>query len=169
MRCHNGKGKALLYLRVAHESDRQYLDSGIAHLTRYAVEHCYSVVKVVQEVGPGVDGQRPDLSKIRADIRSGEPGYEVILVERLDRLTLIGGGDEFAQWAAPSVRIEVAGSSCRDADEAYQREVLEDLYYPLADALALRGVPPAKVESIISKGLDGIAEALGLLQGKRTR
>jgi len=37
----------------------------------------------------------------------------------------------------------------------------------VADALALRGVPPARVEQVISKGLEGMAEALGLLRGEK--
>jgi hypothetical protein len=35
----NGPGKALLYLRVADESERRFLESGLAHLTRYALKH----------------------------------------------------------------------------------------------------------------------------------
>jgi hypothetical protein len=103
------------------------------------------------------------LESLRAAIQGSEIDYEVILVERADRLLLLGG-DEFIRWAARWVRIEVAGASCPEADALYQREVLLDLYYPLADALVLRGVPSARVEQVLSKGLEGMAEALGLLR-----
>ena len=162
VRGNGGRGKALLFLRVADESEHKFLELGLAHLTRYALQHQYSVAHVVQEVGSGLDGSRPELEGIRAEIQRGEPGYEAILVERTDRLLLLGG-DEFIRWAAPRVRIEVAGASCPEADAVYQKEVLMDLYYPLADTLALRSVPPARVEQVISKGLEGMAEALGLL------
>jgi hypothetical protein len=61
----------------------------------------------------------------------------------------------------------VDGVSCLEADAAYQCELLVDLFYPLADALVLRGVPPARIESIISQGLEGMAEALGQMDVKR--
>jgi predicted site-specific integrase-resolvase len=149
---------------MADETQRKFLELGLAHLTQYALQHQYHVAHVVQEVGSGLDGSRPELESFRAAIQGGEPGYEVILVERTDRLLLIGA-DEFIRWAARWVRVEVAGASCSEVDAVYQREVLMDLYYPLADALALRGVPPARVEQVISKGLEGMAEALGLLRG----
>jgi hypothetical protein len=103
------------------------------------------------------------LESLRAKIQGSELDYEVILVERADRLLLLGG-DEFIRWAARWVQVEVAGASCPEVDALYQREVLLDLYYPLADALALRGMPPDRVEQVISKGLEGMAEALGLLR-----
>jgi excisionase family DNA binding protein len=162
----HGRGQALLYLRVADETQRPFLDLGVAHLTRYALRYQYRVVQMVQEIGSGLDGSRPELESLRAAIQSGESGYEVILVERTDRLLLLGA-DEFIRWAAPRVRVEIAGASCPEADVVYQREVLLDLYYPLADALALRGVTPARVEQVISKGLESMAEALGLLRSEK--
>jgi predicted site-specific integrase-resolvase len=149
---------------VADDTQRRFLERGLAHLTQYALQHQYSVIHVVQEVGSGLDGSRPELESLRAKIQGSELDYEVILVERTDRLLLLGG-DEFIRWAARWVRVEIAGASCPEADAVYQREVLLDLYYPLADALVLRGVPPARVEQVLSKGLEGMAEALGLLRG----
>ena len=162
LRGNSGCGKALLYLRVGEESERKYLDAGLAHLTRFAMEKDYSVTRVVSEVGPGVDGDRPKLAEIRQEIQHGAPGYEAIIVERPDRL-LLTGGDEFIRWAAPAIRVVVAGASCPEADAAYRCELLVDLFYPLADALTMCDVPPARIENVISKGLVGMAEALGLL------
>ena len=162
----NGRGKAWLYLRVADEIRRRFLELGLTHLIQYALQHQYHVAHVVQEVGSGLDGSRPELESLRAAIQGSEPRCEVILVERTDRLLLIGG-DEFIHRTARWVRIEVAGASCPEADAMYQREVLLDLYYPLADASALCSVPPARVEQVISKGLEGMAEALGLLRGEK--
>jgi hypothetical protein len=159
---------ALLYLRVADKTQRGFLEWGLAHLTQYALQYLYDVAHVVQKAGPELDGSRPDLESFRAAIQGSELDCEVILVERTDRLLLLGG-DEFIRWAARWVRAEIAGASCPEADALYQREVLLDLYYPLADALALRGVPPARVEQVISKGLEGMAEATGLLHGLHWR
>ena len=167
VRGNSGRGKALLFLRVADESERRFLELGLAHLTQYPLQHRYSVAHVVQEVGSGLDGNRPELESLRAAIQRGDPGYEVIIVERTDRLLLLGE-EEFVRWAAPRVRVEVAGASCPEADTLYHKEVLMDLYYPLADALALRGVSPARVEQVISKGLEGMAEVLGLLRGEKS-
>jgi excisionase family DNA binding protein len=166
LRENHGRGQALLYLRVADETEHQFLDLGVAHLSWYALQHQYRVTQIVQEVGPGLDGGRPQVESLRAAIQSGEPGYEVILVERADRLLLLGA-DEFIRWAAPRVRVEIAGASGPEAGAVYQKEMLLDLYYPLADALALRGVPPARVGQINSKGLESMAEALGLLHGEK--
>jgi excisionase family DNA binding protein len=158
----NGLGKALLYLRVRDDSERRLLEAGMAHLVKYAQDKGYGISRVVQEIGPGLDGHRPELERVRAEIQSGQAPYEVIVVETLDRLLLMGG-DEFARWAKPSVRVEAAGASSAEADTAYRQEWLLDLYYPLVDALALCGLPPARIEQVVSKGLAGIAEALGLL------
>jgi len=117
LRGNSGCGKALLYLRVCDESERKYLDAGLAHLTMYALRQGYSVTRVVSEVEPGIDGERPQLAAIRQEIQHGEPGYEAIIVERPDRL-LLAGEDEFTRWAAPAIRVVVAGASCPEADAA---------------------------------------------------
>jgi len=84
MRGNHGRGKALLYLRVADEPQHRFLELRPAHLTQYALQHQYRVARVVQEVGSGLDGSHPELESLRAAIQGGEPGYEVILAERTD-------------------------------------------------------------------------------------
>ena len=71
------------------------------------------------------------------------------------------GADEFVLWARPAVRVEVAGASCREAESAYKREALLDLYFPLLDTLALRSVRPDEAEEIVARGLETICPSVG--------
>jgi len=158
-------GKCLIYLRVSSEEESHLLDQGLAHLTDYALRRGYVIAGIVKEIGPGLDGERPHLKSIRTAIQNGDAIYETIIVEQPDRLLLLGG-EEFIRWAAPMINVEVAGVSCPEADLVYRREWLMELYYPLCDALALRGIPPARIERAISAGLEGIAEALGLFHAR---
>lgn len=152
--------KALLFLRVPEDA-AHLLDKALAHLTSYAQSRNFTIVDIVKEVGPGLQHRRPALTELRKEIRRGAPRFGTIIVERLDRLILLGA-DEFVLWARPIVHVEVAGASCREAESTYKREALLDLYFPLLDTLAFRGVPSDQVERIVSGGFDSIAQALGL-------
>lgn len=154
--------RALLFSR-ARDTEQQSAQAAVVmpHLTHYADTHQYRVVRVLEECGAGLWEERPEIDTLREEIRKGFPPYEVIVVESLDRLFIVGG-EEFVRWAAPTVRIELAGLASPDLARLYQRETLLDLYYPLADALALRGLSPAQIENAIAAGLEQIAAALGL-------
>ena len=67
----NGRGKAWLYLRVADETRRRFLELGLTHLIQYALQHQYHVAHVVQEVGSGLDGSRPNW-------KAFEPRYKAV-------------------------------------------------------------------------------------------
>jgi predicted site-specific integrase-resolvase len=154
-----GVGKALLYIRVPSERHGALLDAGVRHLRQYARERNYALHDVVTEMGSGFS-DRPQLDDLRSQIRKPAPPFEVLLVERLDRIVILGAR-EFQRWAAP-VRVEVAGASCPKADHLYQQEVLRSLYYPLADTLALCGATPRELNRVLEQGLEAIAAAVGL-------
>ncbi len=153
-------GQALLFIRVPRDG-QHLIDPAIAYLTRYAMSKELSIVGVVREIGPGVQHQRPTITSLRMQIRSRKTTFSTLIVETLDRLLLLGA-EEFVVWAQPTVQIEVAGPCNDEAREVYHREVLQDLYYPLADLLTLRGLPPSRVQNILSGGLDTIVRELGL-------
>ena len=157
---HTNSRKALLFLRVPGDA-AHLLDKALAHLASYAQSRNFTIVDIVKEVGPGLQHRRPALAGLREEIRGGAPRFSTIIVERLDRLILLGA-DEFVLWARPLVHVEVAGASCREAEIAYEREALFDLYYPLLDTLALWGIRPDEAENIVGGGLESIAQALGL-------
>jgi excisionase family DNA binding protein len=150
-------GRALLYARVPLARHRDLLDLGVAHLHRYAQKRGLQVYDVMTEVGSGFS-DRPQLSELRSQIRQSPVPFEVLLVERLDRLVVLGAR-EFQQWATP-IRVEVTGASCPEADAVYQQEIVHSVYYPLADALALRGMTPQELDRILERGLGVIADAV---------
>jgi excisionase family DNA binding protein len=150
--------KALLYVRVS-DQDEGLLPAALQHLVAFAMEHEYQVIEIVQEVADG-DLDRESLRKIRRAFRQGQCEYGTIIVERNDRL-LLTGADEFARWIAP-IEIVEAGVHSEAARSAYNREVLLDLYWPLADTLAMEGQPPEDIQHAVAEGLELIAEKLHL-------
>lgn len=130
----DGDGQAVLYVRV-REEDKGLADKALVHLTQYATRHGYQVHETVKDIAPGVDGGREGLEKLREYIRAGK--VDTVIVERIDRLTLVGGED-FRRWADElHVAVEEAGVCCEEAERRYAREIVEDLFFTLADALAL--------------------------------
>jgi excisionase family DNA binding protein len=126
--------RAALYAR-AREEDEDLVDRALTHLTRYAAHQGYQIVDVIREVAPGVEGQRDGLRRLREYVSMQR--IDVIVVERMDRIMLVGAA-EFERWTTASlVIVEEAGVHCKAAEQRYAQEIFEDLFFPLADALAL--------------------------------
>ena len=71
VRGNHGRGKALLYLRVADEPQHRFLELRPAHLTQYALQHQYHVAHVVQEVAR-------DWMEAAPNWKASEPGYKAV-------------------------------------------------------------------------------------------
>ena len=71
----------VLYARVSSSDQRQDLDRQVSRLAEYATSHGHQVVKVVKEVGSGLNGKRTKLLAILKD-----PDAKTIVVEHKDRL-----------------------------------------------------------------------------------
>jgi putative resolvase len=74
-------GRVVLYARVSSHNRRADLERQVARLTAWATGQSLAVAEVVTEVGAGVNGKRPRLTRLLAD-----PHATTIVVEHQDRL-----------------------------------------------------------------------------------
>jgi len=79
------KKKAALYARVSSSDQRSDLDSQVARLTRFAVQHQLLIEEAITEIGSAMNGTRPKLLKLLRN-----QAVNVIVVERRDRLIRFG-------------------------------------------------------------------------------
>ncbi len=74
-----------LYARVSSHDQKGDLERQVARLVEWAAERKMRVVRVVKEVGSGLNGKRPGLLSLLRD-----PQVGVIVVEHRDRLARFG-------------------------------------------------------------------------------
>lgn len=98
----NGVQRVVLYARVSSHDQRADLDRQVSRLTEWASDAGWEVGQVVSEVGSGLNGKRPKLSRILSD-----PSASVIVVEHRDRLARFGVEHLHAVLAAQGRRIVV--------------------------------------------------------------
>lgn len=80
-----GTSSVILYARVSSSDQRQDLDRQVSKLAEYVTSNGHRVVKVVKEVGSGLNGKRTKLLSILKD-----PDAKTIVVEHKDRLARFG-------------------------------------------------------------------------------
>lgn len=76
---------AAIYARVSSAENKPNLDSQAERLTQYALAKGYRVVRVVKEVGSGLNDHRRQLEKLLK-----QDDYNVLVVEHRDRLARFG-------------------------------------------------------------------------------
>lgn len=81
-----GGNKVAIYARVSDNASKDNLNRQVKRLTEYATMRGYKIVKVVKEIGSGVNDHRPKLEKLLNDHKD----YSILLVEHKDRLTRFG-------------------------------------------------------------------------------
>lgn len=77
--------RVAIYARVSEASHRENLEQQAERLTQYCTVRGYQVVKLVKEVGSGVNDSRPKLLSLLRD-----PLITRLVVEHQDRLTRFG-------------------------------------------------------------------------------
>ena len=77
--------RVAIYARVSEASHRENLERQAERLTQYCTIRGYRVVKLVKEVGSGVNDSRPKLLSLLRD-----PLITRVVVEHKDRLTRFG-------------------------------------------------------------------------------
>lgn len=122
-------GKIALYARVSSADQKSDLDSQISRLLTYANEQGWEVGKAVTEIGSDLNGHRPKLMKLLADLT-----VRVIVVEHRDRLMRFGFEYVEAALSAQGRRVVVmdqtetkddpgsAKNKAQKAMEAMERE-----------------------------------------------
>ena len=81
-----GGNKVAIYARVSDNASKDNLNRQVKRLTEYATMRGYKIVKVVKEIGSGVNDHRPKLEKLLNEHKD----YSILLVEHKDRLTRFG-------------------------------------------------------------------------------
>src|SRR2546429_5071270 len=77
--------RVAIYVRVSEASHRENLERQAERLRQYCTTRGYHVVKLVKEVGSGVNDSRPKLLSLLRD-----PMITRLVVEQKDRLTRFG-------------------------------------------------------------------------------
>lgn len=151
------QNRALLYVRARQED---LANMALVHLSNWALDQKCQVAKVIREVGLGTDQARSKLEEVRQAVTEGE--IDIIIVERRDRILLMGS-EAFARWAKDhGVIVEEAGVCSDRAQQVYAAEVLEDVFYPLTDALALVVDDRERAEQAAARAMSEIASFLGI-------
>jgi predicted site-specific integrase-resolvase len=76
---------AVIYTRVSSSQNKSNLDTQVERLESYCLSKGYSIVKIIKEVGSGVnDHRRKFIDLLNSD------NYDIIVVEHKDRLTRVG-------------------------------------------------------------------------------
>ncbi len=79
------KTNACIYARVSSSENKTNLDTQVDRLKAYAIARGYNIVRVVKEVGSGVNDKRLKLQGLLVDDTWG-----TLIVEHKDRLTRFG-------------------------------------------------------------------------------
>lgn len=116
-----GPSSVVLYARVSSSDQKQDLDRQLSRLVEVVTSKGLQVVKVVKEIGSGLDGKRTKLLTILRD-----PNVKTIVVEHKDRLARFGFEYLEALLSASGRRIIVV-------DET---EMKDDLVKDMIDVLA---------------------------------
>jgi predicted site-specific integrase-resolvase len=78
-------GRAAIYAKVSSSENRDNLERQAERLTHYAIAKGYKVVKVVKEIGSGLNDNRKKLEQLLMT-----SGYDILIVEHKDRLARFG-------------------------------------------------------------------------------
>jgi predicted site-specific integrase-resolvase len=112
---YEGGNRCIIYARVSNNASKDNLERQAQRLKEYAIARGYKIVDIVKEVGSGVNDRRAKLSKIfeRDD-------YDILLVERKDRLTRFGFNYIEKLLSKQGKRIEVVNNSMDDKQDLLQ-------------------------------------------------
>ena len=112
---------AAVYARVCSSENRDKLETQAERMTQYAIARGYRVVRVVKEVGSGINDGRKQFLSLLSDER-----VDVIVVEHCDRATRFGLAYIQTLLSASGRRIEVANEAENDREELMQ-DLIEEL------------------------------------------
>ncbi len=110
--------RVAIYARVSEASHRENLERQAERLTQYCTIRGYRVVKLVKEVGSGVNDSRPKLLSLLRD-----PLIRRVVVEHKDRLTRFG-------FRYIEVLLEIQGRTIEVVNPAENNK--EDLLHDVA-------------------------------------
>lgn len=111
----NNLTRAAIYGRVSSSENKDNLERQVERLVQYSVAKGYQVVKVVKEVGSGLNDQRKKLEQLLVD-----GGYDILVVEHKDRLARFGVNYVDVLLRRLGVRLEIVNLADNGQDELMQ-------------------------------------------------
>lgn len=106
---------AVVYARVSSSENKSNLDTQALRMTQYANSKGYQVLRVIKEVGSGVNDNRRKLSDLL-----NQDDYSTIVVEHKDRLTRVGFNYLKLLLAKRSIEIDVANIAIEETSDLMQ-------------------------------------------------
>ena len=104
-----------MYPRVSSSENRDNLETQVERMTQFATARGYKVIRVVKEVGSGInDGRKQFLSLL------SDENVDVIVVEHRDRATRFGLAYIQTLLDGSGRRIEAANEAENDREELMQ-------------------------------------------------
>jgi len=101
--------RCIIYARVSDRQSKDNLERQVDRLKEYAVSRGYQILKVVKEIGSGVNDRRRKLLEILK-----RDDYDILLVEHKDRLTRFGFNYLKELLELRGVKVEVVNQSDDD-------------------------------------------------------
>jgi putative resolvase len=136
--------RVAIYARVSEASHRENLERQAERLTQYCTIRGYRVVKLVKEVGSGVNDSRPKLLSLLRD-----PLITRVVVEHKDRLTRFGFRYIETLLAIQGRTIEVVNPA-----ENNKEDLLHDvasIVYAICARLYGQGLAKRKTERLVEQ------------------
>ena len=106
-----------IYARVSSSENKDNLKRQSQRLKDYAIAKGYTIYKVVEEVGSGLNDNRKKLLSILSDNK-----YSILLVEHKDRLTRFGANYIQLLLTKTERRLEIVNGAENDKDDLMNDE-----------------------------------------------
>lgn len=107
--------RAAIYSRVSSSENRDNLERQAERLVEYSFAKGYQVVKIVKEVGSGLNDNRKKLEQLLID-----GGYDILVVEHKDRLARFGVNYIEVLLQKLGVKLEIVNLAANGKDELMQ-------------------------------------------------
>jgi predicted site-specific integrase-resolvase len=106
------KNRCIIYARVSDRQSKDNLERQAERLKEYAVANGYQIVRVVKEIGYGVNDKRKKLLEVLK-----KDDYDILLVEHKDRLTRFGFNYIKELLEQKGVKVEVVNETDDDKQD----------------------------------------------------
>lgn len=136
--------RVAIYSRVSSSENKDNLERQSERLVQYSTAKGYQTVKIVKEVGSGLNDNRKKLEQLLID-----GGYEILLVEHKDRLARFGVNYIDVLLQKLGVKLEIVNLADNGKDELMQD--LVSIVTSFAARLYGQRLAMRKTEKIISE------------------
>jgi putative resolvase len=133
-----------IYARVSSSEQKENLERQAERLTQYCTLRGFRVVKLIKEIGSGVNDNRPQLLSLLSD-----PLITRVVVEHKDRLTRFGFRYIETLLAIQGRTIEVVNPAENNTEDLLQD--LASMIYSICARLYGQGLAKRKTERLVEQ------------------